>query len=321
MTPVLSLKDVCVDFTVGGHTLRAVDHVSFDLAKGETLGLVGESGCGKSTLGKALTRIINPTSGSINLKGTQISNLNPRAMRPHRRFIQMIFQDPYGSLNPRKRIGQILREPLDVQKIGSREEREKRVEWLVERVGLGSDALKRFPHEFSGGQRQRIGIARALTLEPDVLICDEPVSALDVSIQAQVLNLLKDLQKELGLSMVFISHDLSVVRYVADRIVVMYRGKIVEMAAQDALWRNPRHPFTQKLMTSVLVPDPKLVRRAKESKSKPDGHRPRKGACVYLARCDYASDLCEKEEPALLDIGDGRSVACHEHRQIEAFQR
>lgn len=320
MTVILSITDLCVDFRVKYRILRAVDHVSFELKKGETIGLVGESGCGKSTLGKALIRIIDPTAGSIRMNGTEISTLHQRELRPLRRHIQMIFQDPYGSLNARKKIGQILREPLDVQNVGTPPERVKRVRSLTEKVGLGPDALERFPHEFSGGQRQRIGIARALILEPDILICDEPVSALDVSIQAQVLNLLKDLQQELGLSMIFISHDLAVVRYVADRIAVMYRGRIVEMAARAELWRNPRHPFTRKLIASVLVPDPQRVRRVKVSeRESSDTDQFNAPACVYAARCAHSTTRCQTDSPQLRDVGEAHGVACHEHEHLDSL--
>ena len=242
---LLSVDGVRTRYVTHGRVLNAVDGVSLEINPGETVGLVGESGCGKSTLGKTILRLLDPVEGSIRIRGNEISDLGQYALLPFRRRMQMVFQDPYGSLNPRQTVAKLLTTPLKVHGLGRRAERGRRVRDIVSRVGLPVEALDRFPHEFSGGQRQRIGIARALVLEPDLIVCDEPVSALDLSIQAQILNLLVDLKRDLGLSYLFISHDLSVVRYFADRVLVMYLGRIVESAGHAALWRQPRHPYTR----------------------------------------------------------------------------
>ena len=256
-TPLLRVSGLAKRFASGGREVRAVDGVDLSIAPGETLGLVGESGCGKSTLGRLILRLLDPDAGSIEFEGVDITRLTQAELRPRRPGLQMIFQDPYASLNPRMNVGEILEEPLLVHQRGNARERAGRVRWLMQRVGLGPDAASRYPHEFSGGQRQRIGVARALALEPKLIVCDEPVSALDVSVRAQVINLLDELREELGISYLFISHDLSVVQHVADRIAVMHAGKIVETADRATLWRAPAHPYTRSLIDAVPIPDPR----------------------------------------------------------------
>ena len=314
VSPVLVVANVVKRFATGRGRVHAVSDVSFDIAPGETVGLVGESGCGKSTLGKILVRLIEPDSGSIALDGTDITALSRKALRPFRRRIQMIFQDPFASLNPRSTAGWIMEEPLMVHAVGTKAERRERVLWLADRVGLRSDSLGRYPHEFSGGQRQRIGIARALALNPKLIICDEPVSALDVSVQAQVLNLLSEIQDEFGLSFLFISHDLSVIRHISDRVLVMYLGKIVEVGRTDALWQRPLHPYTQALIASLPAPDPDAVDRARPMLIEgdvPSAISPPPG-CRFHTRCPYAVGVCRTVEPVLRPLGaEGRSVACH----------
>ena len=255
--PLLRVSGLAKRFESDGREVRAVDGVDLSIARGEALGLVGESGCGKSTLGKLILRLLDPDAGSIEFDGVDISRLAQAELRPYRPGLQMIFQDPYASLNPRMTVGQILEEPLIVHRRGNVTERTDRVRWLMDRVGLRPDAASRYPHEFSGGQRQRIGVARALALDPKLIVCDEPVSALDVSVRAQVINLLDELREELGISYLFISHDLSVVQHVADRIAVMHSGKIVETADRATLWRSPAHPYTRALINAVPIPDPR----------------------------------------------------------------
>ena len=311
---MLTVKNVVKRFPTGRGMVHAVSDVSFDIAPGETVGLVGESGCGKSTLGKILVRLIEPDSGSIKLDGTDITALSRKELRPFRRKIQMIFQDPFASLNPRSTAGWIMEEPLMVHGVGTKAERRERVLWLAERVGLRSDSLGRYPHEFSGGQRQRIGIARALALNPKLIICDEPVSALDVSVQAQVLNLLSEIQDEFSLSFLFISHDLSVIEHISDRVLVMYLGRIVEVGGTDALWQRPLHPYTQALIASLPAPDPDAVDRPRPMLIEgdvPSAISPPPG-CRFHTRCPYAVSECRTVEPLLRPIGRaGRSVACH----------
>jgi oligopeptide transport system ATP-binding protein len=314
---LLRVKNLKTHFRVPRGIVCAVDDISFSLAEGETVGLVGESGCGKSTLGKSIGRIIRPTSGQVYFKGTDIASLSRRALQPFRKNIQFVFQDPYASLNPRSRVQRILEEPLIVHGVRSRKERMDRIAWLVDRVGISREYLSNFPHEFSGGQRQRIGIARALALEPQLIICDEPVSALDVSVQAQVLNLLADIQKEMRLTSLFITHDFSVVKYISDRIMVMYLGKIVEVSEPQTMWDEPLHPYTQALISAVPVSNPEMA--ATKSHFFLTGDIPSQIApppgCRFHTRCPEAMKVCAREEPGLVELTrEGRpraAVACH----------
>ncbi|MEX0961169.1 MAG: oligopeptide/dipeptide ABC transporter ATP-binding protein [Burkholderiales bacterium] len=311
MTPLVSVSGLEIHFPTRHGTVRAVDGVDLEVNAAETVGLVGESGCGKTTLGKSILRLVNPITGSIRLNGIEISTMTRSELRPLRRQVQMIFQDPYASLNPRHSVGRILEEPLIVHRIGTPAQRRERVAWLMSKVGLRPDAARRHPHEFSGGQRQRIGIARALALEPKLIVCDEPVSALDVSVRAQVINLLADLRKELGLAYLFISHDLSVVEHVSDRIAVMYLGRIVELADRATLWTKPLHPYTQALISAVPVPDPKsATRRLILEGDLPSPLNPPSG-CRFRTRCPIATELCAREDPALRTLAPGHQVACH----------
>jgi len=295
--------------------VQAVDGVSFDVIEGETLGLVGESGCGKSTTARLLTRLLEPTSGNINYKGQEIAHLSRSELKPLRRDMQMIFQDPYSSLNPRKTVGSIIGEPFVIHEVESDAgKRKKRVQELMDIVGLNPEHYNRFPHEFSGGQRQRIGVARAIALKPKLIVADEPVSALDVSIQAQVINLLEELQDELGLTIIFIAHDLSIVRHVCDRIAVMYLGKIVELADADALFAHPRHPYTGALLSAVPIPDPRLAKGRNRQVLGGDVPSPTNPppACRFHTRCSKAKDgVCNVEEPLLEHKDGGNLAACH----------
>jgi oligopeptide/dipeptide ABC transporter ATP-binding protein len=291
--------------------VRAVDGVSFDIAAGETLCLVGESGCGKSTVAKLILRLIEPSAGRVTLDGTDVTKLDEAGMRQHRRHVQMVFQDPYASLNPRLRAGTIVTEPLENYEAMSASERDDRAAKLLTRVGLRADAMHRFPFEFSGGQRQRLGIARALALNPGLIVADEPVSALDVSVQAQVLNLLMDLQEEYGLAYLFVSHDLGVVEHIGHRIAVMYLGKIVELAGRDELFADPQHPYSEALIAAAPIPDPRAKRERRTIEGEvPSPMNPPSG-CHFHTRCPYAVDRCRAEAPPLREISPGRLVACH----------
>ncbi len=293
--------------------IKAVDGINFDLYRGETLGLVGESGCGKSTTGRAILQLYKPTAGAVVFEGKDLVEVKGEELRKMRRRMQMIFQDPYASLNPRMTVGSIVGEPLEVHNIGAnKKERQERVQELLKIVNLNPYFINRYPHEFSGGQRQRIGIARALAVNPSFIVCDEPISALDVSIQAQIINLLEDLQDEFNLTYLFIAHDLSVVRHISDRIAVMYLGKIVELAERDELYATPMHPYTQALLSAVPIPDPVIENQRKRiilEGDVPSPANPPKG-CHFSTRCPRVMDICRQDEPPFKDYGGGHFAAC-----------
>ena len=302
--------------------VQAVDGISFDIYKGETLGLVGESGCGKSTAGRTILQLLKPTDGEVIFNGDDLVSLNRGEMRKRRRHMQMIFQDPYASLNPRMQVGSIISEPLNIHHIGNSASRKERVQELLSLVGLNPYFVKRYPHEFSGGQRQRIGIARALATNPSFIVADEPISALDVSIQAQVVNLLDDLKADLGLTYLFIAHDLSMVRYISDRVAVMYLGRIVEMGERDEVYDHPLHPYTQALLSAIPIPDPDVEATRKRIILEGDVPSPVNppAGCRFNPRCAYATDICRQEDPEFRNMGTDNQlhmVACHHAEKFD----
>ena len=308
---ILEVKHLKKYFNTPKGTLHAVDDVSFTLERGKTLGIVGESGCGKSTTGRAILRLIEPTAGEVIFNGEDITKKNKEQMRLLRREMQLIFQDPYASLNPRMTVLELIMAPLEAFGIGTMEERVQRVKEIMELVGMPENMMNRYPHEFSGGQRQRIVIARALVLNPEFVVCDEPVSALDVSVRAQVLNLIQELKKKKHLTYMFISHDLSVVKYISDRIAVMYLGRIVEIAEKNELYNNPQHPYTKALLSAIPIPDvDNKMKREILTGDVPSPLNPPSG-CYFHTRCKYATERCKTECPALHDVGNGHMVACH----------
>ena len=323
--PLLQVTDLKQHFVLKKEVMfqpkqvvKAVDGISFDLYPGETLSIVGESGCGKSTTGRSILRLDEPTEGDVVFKGQSLPKMSKRELRNVRGNIQVIFQDPYASLNPRRTIRQMLEEAMAIQKVLPANKREARMLELMQHVGLRPEYLERYPHEFSGGQRQRIGIARALAVNPEIIICDEAVSALDVSIQAQILNLLKKLQKEFDLTFLFISHDLSVVRHISDRVMVMYLGKVVEIADKSSLFDNPLHPYTKALLSAIPVTD--QTKRGERIILKGDVPSPLNppAGCRFHTRCPFATDLCRQEEPALVELEKNHSVACHFAKELSS---
>ena len=313
METILEVNNLKKYFPVGGRTLHAVDDITFSINKGETLGVVGESGCGKSTMGRTLLHLHESTSGTIRFKGEDITKVNKKKLSELRKEMQFIFQDPYASLNPRMTIGEIVSEPMTIHGVGTKEERIERVRELLDVVGLNPEHINRYPHEFSGGQRQRVGIARAFALKPKLIICDEPVSALDVSIQAQVLNLLKELQDKFGTAYLFIAHDLSVVQHISDRVAVMYLGKMVEVSDWKTLYSEPHHPYTQSLLSAVPVPDPDIQKTRKRiilAGDPPSPLDPPTG-CRFHTRCPIAQGICSEKLPEFKEVAPGHCCACH----------
>lgn len=313
---LIKIERLTKQFSLKNRLITAIDNLNLTIEKGETLGLVGESGCGKSTIGKTILRLHEPTSGSIHFDGVDILSLSTKQMRDIRRRMQIIFQDPYASLNPRMTVQEIIGEPLDIHKLARGLKRRERIEELLKLVGLNSDHMSRYPHEFSGGQRQRIGIARALAVEPDFIVCDEPLSALDVSIQAQVVNLLKDLQKRLGLTYLFIAHDLSMVEYFTDRVAVVYLGNLVELAPNEELYKNSLHPYTQALFSSIPVPDPQKARAISQisANNEISNKSVVTQGCIFQNRCPHVMPVCRVKNPPMLQIGQSHSIACHLHQ-------
>lgn len=313
MKPLIKISNLKKYFLHEKQIVRAIDDVSFEIFPGETLGLVGESGCGKSTVARCLLHLTEPSEGIIEFEEKDVSSLKGKDLKAFRRQAGMIFQDPYASLDPRMTAGDIIAEPLEVHKILKGIEKKKRVEELIDLVGLPKESHSRFPHEFSGGQKQRIGIARALAMNPRFIICDEPISALDVSVQAQIINLLKKLQREIGLSYLFIAHDLRIVKYLSDRVAVMYLGQIMEIASSDELYRNPQHPYTQALLTAIPIPDPKIEKERKRIVLR--GEVPSLGGahegCPFVTRCPHATPTCHHVRPKLREIAPGHFAACH----------
>ncbi|MBR6221741.1 MAG: dipeptide ABC transporter ATP-binding protein [Clostridia bacterium] len=315
--PLFEARHIVKNFQIGGGLLKkarivhAVDDVSLTIEKGETFGLVGESGCGKSTFGRTVLRLYEPTSGQILLDGEDITHAN---MRPYRKRMQIVFQDPYASLDPRMTVGDIVGEPLDIQNArASKGERQERILELLNLVGLNSEHMNRYPHEFSGGQRQRVSIARAMALHPDFMVCDEPISALDVSIQAQVINMLMELQQKLGMAYLFIAHDLNVVRHISKHVGVMYLGSLVEVCESNSLYRNPMHPYTQALLSAIPIPDPQVSRSRRRvvlEGDVPSPIDPPKG-CKFHTRCPYATDICRSQRPETITVAPGHTCACH----------
>ncbi|MCH9626230.1 MAG: Oligopeptide transport ATP-binding protein OppF [Chlamydiales bacterium] len=308
---LVEIQNISKSFKIGKNNLQAVQNLSLQIFKGETLGLVGESGCGKSTVGRTLIRLHTLTSGKVLFDGDDLSTFSDNEMKQVRRKMQFIFQDPYASLNPRMTVQEIIGEPLDIHRLAKGSARKTRIKELLRLVGLNENHMSRFPHEFSGGQRQRIGIARALAVEPDFIICDEPISALDVSIQAQIVNLLKSLQKKMGLTYLFIAHDLSMVKYISDRVAVMYLGQLMELAPSDKLYADPKHPYTQALLSSI--PDPAIEQKRKRivlAGEIPNSLHPPKG-CPFSSRCPLAIEKCHKKAPPWKKIAEGHFAACH----------
>ncbi|MCH9609934.1 MAG: Oligopeptide transport ATP-binding protein OppF [Chlamydiales bacterium] len=313
MKPLLEVRNLTKTFKVGNQTLTAIRNLNLNIHRGETLGLVGESGCGKSTVGRTILHLHEPTSGDITFDSTDLSKLSRIDLKQMRRRMQIIFQDPYASLNPRMTVQDIVGEPLDIHKTATGIQRKRRIEKMLNLVGLNPSHMSRFPHEFSGGQRQRIGIARALCIEPEFLILDEPISALDVSIQAQVVNLLKQLQKQMGLTYLFIAHDLSVIKYISDRVAVMYLGELVELAPAEMLYRDPLHPYTQALLSAIPIPDPKIEQKRERIVLKgevPSPLTPSKG-CPFKTRCPKATAQCSLVRPRFKEVKSGHFTACH----------
>jgi len=317
---LLEVSHLSTYFHTRAGVVRAVDDISFDIFQGETLGLVGETGSGKTTAGRTILRLYEPTAGQISFDGVDLAQLNEKDMRMMRRRMQMIFQDPYASLNPRMTVGSIIGAPLEVHKIATGRKKRDRIQELLQMVGLNAEFVNRYPHEFSGGQRQRVGIARALAVNPDLVVCDEPISSLDVSIQAQVVNLLEDLQDRLGLTYLFIAHDLSMVRHISDRMAVMYLGKIMELADRNEIYLRPLHPYTQALMSAVPVPDPEIAEKRQRIILEGDIPSPINPpfGCRFNTRCPYAEQRCFAEDPEFRELESGHWVACHFAEELRA---